>query len=622
MDTYSSYIHTSRYARFLPAEQRRETWDETVDRYIEYFQTRTKEKVNGHVPWQEIRDAIYNFDIMPSMRAMMTAGVALDRDNVAGYNCSFVAIDHPRVFDEILYILMCGTGVGFSVERQFINKLPEIEEEFYDTDTTIVVRDSKIGWATAYRQLISLLYRGDIPKWDTSRVRKAGERLKTFGGRASGPGPLEDLFRFTIEVFRNAKGRKLNSIECHDIICKVADVVICGGVRRSALISLSNLTDERMQRAKHGDWWTTEPQRALANNSVCYTERPDIGIFMREWLSLYDSKSGERGHFNRVAAQRMCPERRDETYDFGTNPCSEIVLRSKQFCNLTEVVVRSTDTGQQIKDKVRLATILGTLQATVTNFRYLSKAWTINTEEERLLGVSLTGMMDHKTLSNKNNMPSLLRSMKDVAIDTNKKYAALLDIPQSAAITCVKPSGTVSQLVNSASGIHPRYSQYYIRTVRQDKKDPLANWMIDRGFPVEEDVVSPNNWVFSFPQKAPAHAVMRDDMTAIEQLEHWSIVATEWCEHKPSITVYVREDEWIEVGAWVYKNWDLVNGVSFLPHTDHVYRQAPYQECTEEEYKEFAKRMPKGVDFSEYKEIEDFTVGMQELACVAGVCEI
>lgn len=626
MNSYSSFIHISRYARFIEEEQRRETWGETVDRYMRFFMERHGEfSVNKsgeetyssdiNIPWSDLREAIFNFDVMPSMRAMMTAGKALDKDNVSGYNCAFVAIDHQRVFDEILYILACGTGIGFSVERQFIAKLPEIAEEFYDTDTTIVVRDSKIGWAAAYRQLISLLYQGQIPKWDVSRVRPSGARLKTFGGRASGPEPLVDLFNFTINIFSNASGRKLNSIECHDIICKIASVIICGGVRRSALISLSNLTDERMQRAKSGNWYDTEPQRALANNSVCYTEKPDMGIFMREWQSLYDSKSGERGIFNREASKKMCPERRDSSHEFGTNPCSEIILRSKQFCNLTEVVARPSDTNKRLKEKVELATILGTLQATITDFRYLSKAWKDNTEEERLLGVSLTGMMDHKILRDKEESKSLLQEMESVAIETNKKYSKVIGIPQAAAITCVKPSGTVSQLVNAASGIHPRFAPYYIRRVRQDKKDPLANWMIEQGFPVETDVMSPSNWVFSFPQKAPKSAVMRDDMTAIDQLEHWATVALNWCEHKPSITVYVREHEWLEVGAWVYKHWDIVNGVSFLPHTDHTYRQAPYEEITEEQYKDMLSKMPKGVKFEEYKEIDDNTTASQELAC-------
>lgn len=629
MKQYSSFIHLSRYARYRPEDKRRETWSETVDRYIDFFKERNKKK---DIPWQELRDAIYNLEVMPSMRALMTAGKALDRDNVAGYNCAYGAVDHQRVFDEILYILMCGTGVGFSVERQFINNLSEVPNEIYPTDTTIVVADSKVGWAKSYRQLIAMLYSGDLPKWDLSKVRPAGTRLKTFGGRSSGPGPLEDLFNFTVKKFipgiangtpTTGLGRKLNSLECHDIICKIADIVVCGGVRRSALISLTNLTDERMQRAKVGNFFDLEPQRQLANISTCYTEQPDMGIFIREWATLHESGSGERGIFNRVAAKKLSPERRDADWDFGTNPCAEIVLRPKQFCNLTEVVVRDGDTKEQLRNKVRLATILGTLQATLVDFRYLSAAWKNNTEEERLLGVSLTGIMDHKTLSRTDSTAaSWYRELKEHSVLINKKYAKVLGIPESAAITCTKPSGTVSQLVNSASGIHPRYSEYYIRTVRQDRKDSLATWMTEQGFPVEDDLYNPSNVIFSFPQKAPHNAVFRNEMTAIEQLEHWKMVALNWCEHKPSITVYVREHEWLAVGAWVYENFDILSGVSFLPYAGGVYRQAPYQECTKSQYEEFKLKMPDHIDFALYTEEEDNTTASQELACTAGACEI
>lgn len=619
MDQYQNYIHISRYARFIPEENRRETWPETVARYIDFFKNKFPKK---DVPWQELNDAIVNMEIMPSMRCLMTAGKALDRDNVAGYNCSYVAIDHQRAFDEILYILMCGTGVGFSVERQFINKLPEVAEEFHETETTISVRDSKLGWAVAYKQLLAMLYQGDLPKWDLSKLRPAGARLKTFGGRSSGPEPLDELFNFTVDKFTAAAGRKLTSIECHDIVCKIATSVVCGGVRRSALLSLSNLSDERMQKAKSGNFWDLEPQRQLANNSVCYTEKPDMGIFMREWQSLYESGSGERGIFNREAAEKLLPKRREPGFDWGTNPCSEIVLRNNQFCNLSEVVCRPSDTAEDLKRKVHLATILGTLQSSLTNFRYLRAIWKNNTDEERLLGVSLTGMMDHKTLSNTaTTTAKWLRDLKEVAVAANSDYARILGIPKSAAITCCKPSGTVSQLTNSASGVHPRYSEYYIRTVRQDKKDPLAHWMVDHGFPHESDLTNDSAWVFSFPQKAPKHAVFRDDMSALEQLEHWKMVALNWCEHKPSITVYVRENEWLAVGAWVYENFDIVSGVSFLPYSGGVYRQAPYQECSEKKFKKFAEQIP-DVSFMDYQEIEDNTTGTQELACVSGVCEI
>ena len=632
MDDYQRYIHTSRYARWLEKEKRRETWNETVNRYIDFFSNRFDDVHNG--TWDNLRDSILALEVMPSMRCLMTAGKALERDNVAGYNCSYRAVDDIRAFDEIMYILLCGTGVGFSIERQYINSLPAVAEEFYESDTTIVVADSKIGWASSYRELISLLYGGKIPKWDMSKIRPAGSRLKTFGGRASGPEPLIELFEFTVNIFKEASGRQLRSLECHDLVCKIADIVVVGGVRRSALISLSNLTDERLRSAKSGAWWTDNPQRALANNSVCYTECPDIGIFLKEWISLYESKSGERGIFNREASRRVAERngRRDPDHDFGTNPCSEIILRSKQFCNLTEVVVRPEDTLDGLKEKVRLATILGTLQSSLTGFRYLSSKWKKNTEEEALLGVSLTGIMDHEVLSGQGCMlgegwkglPEILEELKEVAIETNKEWAERLGINPSSAITCVKPSGTVSQLVDSSSGIHPRYSRTYIRTVRTDKKDPLYEFLKDCGVPVEDAIGKEGSTaIFSFPVKAPEGSIFRDGMGAIEQLELWKIYATYWCEHKPSITVYVREHEWLEVGAWVYRNFDICSGISFLPHTDHIYKQAPYQEITEEEYNELVKDFPEIIweDFDTY-ESEDNTTSTQELACTAGGCDI
>lgn len=635
---YQSYIHKSRYARWRDDLGRRETWEETVSRYIDFFQKR-ESTLSIHDPiWIELKDAISQLEVMPSMRAMMTAGEALNRDNVAGYNCSYRAVDDVRAFDEIMYILLCGTGVGFSVERQYIANLPAIAEDFHDTESTIVVSDSKIGWAKAYRELIGLLYQGQVPKWDVSKVRPAGARLKTFGGRASGPEPLVDLFKFTVGVFKGAAGRKLNSLEVHDIVCKIADIVVVGGVRRSALISLSNLTDDRMRHAKMGKWWEENPQRALANNSVCYTEKPDTGAFLREWTALYESKSGERGIYNREASKRIAGRsgRRDAQYEFGTNPCSEIILRNKQFCNLTEVVVRPEDDLDSLRRKVRIAAILGTLQATLTDFRYLSKDWKKNTEEEALLGVSLTGIMDHPVMSgnsdwtvsdksSEDDLKEWLQQLKEVAIETNKEWSAILGINPSSAITCVKPSGTVSQLVDSASGIHPRYSSYYIRTVRTDKKDPIYQFLKDQGIPVEDAVGKENSTaVFSFPMKAPEGSIMRDDMTAIEQLELWKIYAEHWCEHKPSITVYVRENEWMEVGAWVYKHFDLLSGVSFLPHSDHVYKQAPYQEITLEEWAYWNSIVPKSINWEKLAEYEDTdnTEGSQNLACVAGVCEI
>ena len=631
---YQNYIAISRYARWIEKENRRETWSETVERYVSYMQGRyeklTKKKLDKKERDRWV-DAITTLKVMPSMRALMTAGPALDKDNVAGFNCSYVAIDNVRTFDEIMYILMCGTGVGFSVERQYVDKLPEIAEKFHTTETVIKVRDSKIGWAKSYRELIAMLYAGQIPQFDVSLVRPAGAKLKTFGGRASGPDPLRDLFKFSIETFQKASGRKLNSIECHDIVCKIADVVVCGGVRRSALISFSNLSDIRMRDAKTGQWWDNNPQRSYANNSVAYTEKPDIGTFMKEWVSLYDSKSGERGIFNRVASQKMATRsgRRDGEHDFGTNPCSEIVLRNKQFCNLSEVVVRPDDTEKTLKEKVEIATIFGTLQSTLSDFRYLTKQWKDNTEEERLLGVSLTGIMDNFILSggafNQAVLKSLLVNLKDHAIETNKKWAELLGVNQSTAITCVKPSGTVSQLVDSASGIHPRYSPYYLRTVRADKKDPLCDMMIDKGFHAEDDVMKPNDTkVIYFPMKSPVESVMRDAKSAIEQLEIWKTYQLYWCEHKPSITVYVKEEEWLQVGAWVYENFDVMSGVSFLPHSDHSYKQAPYQEVDKKTYQEWLTKTPRNInwmDLTKYEK-EDTTTSSKELACTAGACEI
>tara|TARA_Y100001963_G_scaffold148504_1_gene226519 strand:- start:21674 stop:23536 length:1863 start_codon:yes stop_codon:yes gene_type:complete len=615
----------------MEGESRRETWSETVSRYFDFFDyqlgEKTKWKLDGETR-KEIEQAILDLKVMPSMRALMTAGEALKRDNVAGYNCAYVACNRVRSFDEILYVLMCGTGVGFSVEREHVNRLPDIAEEFEESDTTIVVQDSKLGWAKAYKELFSLLIGGQVPRWDMSKVRSAGARLKTFGGRASGPEPLEDLFNFTVDTFRKAKGRKLTTIECHDIVCKIAEIVVVGGVRRSALISLSSLTDERMREAKTGQWWYENPQRALANNSVAYKERPEIGTFMDEWVSLYKSKSGERGMFNRGAAKKVIEqhERRDPNYDFGTNPCSEIILRDREFCNLTEVVVRGDDTIKSLKEKVRLATILGTWQSTLTDFRYLSGEWSKNCEEERLLGVSLTGIMDNALTSGREgDLPKLLKQLKKVAVETNIEWAKKLGIEQSVAITCVKPSGTVSQLVDAASGIHARHNPYYIRTVRADNKDPLCQFMKDKGFPNEQCVMKGDHvTVFSFPVKSPDDAICRTDLTAIEQLELWKVYQDNWCEHKPSVTITVKEHEWLAVGSWVWENFDMMSGVSFLPHSDHSYRQAPYQDCTKKEYKELLDKLPVDVDWSELGKLEkeDNTAGTQTMACSGNSCEI
>src|SRR5210317_49214 len=621
---YQSFIHKSRYAKYFD-NKGRESWSETVERYMNNV-VRPKAGHDSYV--DQIRDSILSLDVMPSMRAMMTAGPALARDNTAGYNCSYLPVDDPKSFDEAMFILLCGTGVGFSVERQYVNKLPEVPENLFKSDTTVIVKDSKEGWAKALRQVIALLYSGEIPKWDVSKVRPAGAKLKTFGGRASGPAPLVDLFNFVIAKFVEAKGRKLSSIECHDIMCKIGEVVVVGGVRRSAMISLSNLSDDRMRHAKSGQWWEQNPQRALANNSVSYTEKPDAVSFMREWMALVESGSGERGIFNRQASKKQAAKngRRESDHEFGTNPCSEIILRPYQFCNLTEVVVRATDSIESLEGKVRIATILGTIQSTYTKFPYLRKVWQKNTEEERLLGVSLTGIMDNPIMTTANaGLEKTLEHLRNVAVATNADWADRLGIPVSAAITCVKPSGTVSQLVDSASGIHARHSPYYIRTVRGDNKDPLTQFMIDQGIPNEPCVMKPDSTVvFSFPVKSPEQAVTRNDMTAVEQLELWLTYQRHWCEHKPSVTISVRDGEWMEVGAFVYKHFDEMSGVSFLPHSDHTYQQAPYQEINKHIYDQAVEAFPKSIDWAKLSdyEKEDMTAGMQTFACSGDSCEI
>ena len=628
---YQNFIALSRYARWKDDEQRRETWIETVDRYMDYMDNHLKTNYNYTITKalkEKLNESIVSLGTMPSMRALMTAGIALDRCHVAGYNCSYIPVDSPRSFDECMYILMCGTGVGFSVERENVDKLPVVNEHFERSSTVIKVADSRPGWSRALRELISLLYAGQIPTWDVSEIRPAGARLKTFGGRASGPAPLIDLFKFCIQKFEGAKGRRLFPVECHDIMCKIGEVVVVGGVRRSALISLSNLGDDQMRHAKSGQWWENEGQRALANNSVAFKGKPEMGTFMREWTSLYESKSGERGIFNRKAAKVKASEngRRETEHEFGCNPCSEIILRPYQFCNLTEVVARETDDIMSLKNKVRMATILGTFQSTLTDFKYLRKVWKSNTEEERLLGVSLTGILDCPVLSPDNsNLSFNLQLLKEVAVETNKKFAKDLGIPQSTAITCVKPSGTVSQLVDSASGIHARHNPFYIRTVRGDNKDPLTQFMKESGIPAEPDVMKPDSTtVFSFPMKSPTGAITRTEMTAVQQLEYWLMFQRSWCEHKPSVTISVKEDEWMDVGAWVYRNFDEVSGISFLPFSDHTYAQAPYQDINEEEYKELHNKMPTSIDWSKLADFEkeDTTSGSKELACTADACEM
>ena len=626
MTPYSTYIAKSRYSRFLNTENRREHWKETVSRYFNFMEKHLQEKYNHKMDRQELEQAVVDLEVMPSMRAVMTAGKALDRDNTAGYNCSYLPIDDPKAFDEAMYILLCGTGVGFSVEHKYVNKLPEVPDQLFDSETVISVADSKEGWAKALRQVIALLYSGEVARYDLSKIRPAGARLKTFGGRASGPGPLDELFKFTIAKFRGAIGRKLTSIECHDLLCKIGEVVVVGGVRRSAMISLSDLEDDRMRSCKSGNWWEHNGQRALANNSAAYESKPDIGQFLAEWTSLYNSHSGERGLFSREASVNQAKKngRRNPDFEFGTNPCSEIILRPYQFCNLTEVVVRAEDTPETLAGKVRVATILGTFQSTLTHFPYLRKIWQKNTEEERLLGVSLTGILDNKWMGEvSDSTAKTLEYLRKVAVDTNSDIATRLGIPVSAAITCVKPSGTVSQLVDSASGIHTRHSQYYVRRVRGDKKDPLTGFLVNAGIPAEDCVMRPESTtVFSFPQKAPEGATLRDHMSAIDHLDVWLMYQRHWCEHKPSVTISVKEDEWMDVGAWVWRNFDEISGVSFLPYDGGTYRQAPYEECTKEQYEAMLEKMPKTIDWDSLVEYDDNVEGVQTLACTGSSCEI
>lgn len=627
---YETFIAKSRYARYIDSDKRRENWGETVSRYFDFVTKHIQTEQNYTISAElrkELQDAVTDFEVMPSMRALMTAGKALSRDNTAGYNCSYLPVDDPKCFDEAMFILLNGTGVGFSVERQYIIKLPDVPEHIYDSESTIVVSDSKEGWSKAVRQVIAMLYSGEAPKWDVSKVRPHGARLKVFGGRASGPGPLVDLFKFLVKLFKNAQGRKLNSIECHDIMCKIGEVVVVGGVRRSAMISLSNLSDDRMRHAKSGAWWEGQGQRALANNSACYTERPDVGIFMQEWLSLYESKSGERGIFNREAAKNIVKQngRRDPDYEFGTNPCSEIILRPFQFCNLTEIIVRADDTIKDVQRKARIASILGTIQSTLTHFPYLRKIWRDNTEAERLLGVSMTGVLDNALLNNADDpeLEGRLQSIKQVAIDVNKEFAEAFGIPQSAAVTCNKPSGTVSQLTDTASGIHARHAAYYYRRVRSDMKDPLTQAMIAAGVPNEPDVTKPNSTViFTFPKKAPTGAVLRSDLGAISHLKLWLAYQRFYCEHKPSVTISVMEKEWPAVGAFVWEHFDEMSGVSFLPYDGGTYRQAPYEDCTKEQYEAMLATMPASIDWDSIVEMEDNVEGAQMLACTAGNCEI
>jgi ribonucleoside-diphosphate reductase alpha chain len=630
MTPYNEYIAKSRYARYLDEEGRREHWPETVERYMNFMKKHLKDKHNYTLTdnlYDKLYNSIVNLEVVPSMRSIMTAGEALERQNIAGYNCSYLPIDDPKAFDEAMYILLCGTGVGFSVEQKYVNKLPEIPCQLFDSQSVVVVKDSKEGWAKALRQIIALLYAGEIPKWDVSSVRPAGTRLKTFGGRASGPEPLVELFKYTVAKFKGAAGRKLTSLEAHDILCKIGEVVVVGGVRRSAMISLSDLGDDRMAHAKAGNWWDGNGQRALANNSAVYDVKPDVGQFMREWSSIYESHSGERGIFNRYASELQAGKngRRKLGQEWGTNPCSEIILRPYQFCNLSSVIVRSDDTVERLRDKIAMATILGTFQSTMTHFPYLRKVWQTNTEEERLLGVSMTGILDNKLLNNPDdpNLPKLLEELKDVAVNVNAEYADAIGINRSAAITAIKPEGTVSQLSSTASGIHPQHAQYYIRRVRSDNKDPLTDFLKSQGFPSEPCFMKPESTtVFSFPMKVAEGALLREDLDAITHLRLWLTYQRHYCEHKPSVTISVQEHEWPKVGAWVWDNFDEITGVSFLPMDGGTYRQAPYETIDEETYAKMALEMPVGIDWSLFKENTDNVEGAQTLACAAGGCEI
>jgi ribonucleoside-diphosphate reductase alpha chain len=631
MNCYNEFIHKSRYSRFLDEEGRRESWEETVDRFFTFMKKSLKERNNYDIPedlHKELRGAFLAREVVPSMRAVMTAGPALERSHVAAYNCSYIAIDDPKAFDEAMYVLLSGTGVGFSAEQKYVNKLPEIPDKLFESDTTIVVPDSKEGWAKSLRMLIAMLYAGEIPVIDYSKIRPAGARLKTFGGRASGPKPLSDLFRFVINKFRKAVGRKLHTIEAHDIMCKIGQVVVVGGVRRSALISLSDLGDDKIAHAKVGEWWETHPHRALANNSAVYDEKPPIGAFMREWYTLYSSRSGERGIFNRAASSRQAARngrRITEGVEFGTNPCSEIILRPNQFCNLSSVVVLPTDTLDDLERKIRLASVFGTFQATLTNFPYLRKIWKKNTEEEALLGVSMTGVLDHHLLNDPEDpdLPARLQRLRDAAVEVNKRIAPELGIKQAAAVTAIKPEGTVSQLCGVSSGLHPQHAKYYIRRVRGDNKDPLTTFMKDAGFDWEPCAMNPGNTtVFSFPMKAPEEALVRSDLDAIKHLKLWMVYQKHYCEHKPSVTITVGDDEWLKVADFTYDNFDEFTGVSFLPDCGGSYQQMPFEEVSKDEYEKLVEKQPMGIDWNSFKEQTDNVEGSQTLACTAGGCEL
>jgi len=623
----SEFVYYRSYAKWIEEEGRRETWIETIDRYMDFMKGKLG-KMLKESEYEEVREAILKQEAMPSMRLLQFAGPAAEKTNVCAYNCSFVAPSRFEDFGEIIYISMCGTGVGFSVESKNIQSLPQIKNQTGKKLPTFVVPDTKEGWADAFVLGMKTWFSGSDIDFDFSLLRPAGARLKIMGGKSSGPKPLIDLLGFTRERILRRQGRHLRNIDAHDIICKIGECVVSGGVRRSALISLSDLDDQDMRDAKNGQFWINEGQRMLSNNSAVYNVKPTETEFLKEWISLMESGSGERGIFNRESLYKTLPKRRLEKSanfigEMGTNPCGEIILRSRQFCNLSEVVARAEDTEEDLLRKIRVATILGTYQSTLTKFGYLSKEWKENCEEERLLGVSVTGQWDSKLSRD----PKMLAKLRLEAIRVNKIYAKRFGISESTCITAVKPSGTVSQTVDCASGMHPRHAPYYIRRVRISATDSLFKMMKDQGVPYHPEVGQnhddANTFVLEFPMKAPDDAICKDDISALDQLEHWKVVKVNYTEHNPSVTISVGENEWIQVAHWLYQNWDIVGGLSFLPRSNHVYQLAPYEAIDEKTYKELTSKMP-DFDFSKIVtyELRDETEVKKELACVSGVCDI
>lgn len=621
---FQSFIFISRYSRWLPSHNRRESWDECVDRWWNYF----TDKVPTLAERPDVKEAILNLEVLPSMRSLMTAGIALDHDNTCLYNCSYLPIESVDSFAELFVILMNGTGTGYSVERQYTDKLPTVANKIVKNfDKVIVVEDSKEGWGNALKTLFNDLYSGKHPKWDLSKVRPSGARLKTFGGRASGPAPLDNLFKFLVKVFYNAQGRKLSALECHDTCCAIANAVIVGGVRRSAMISLSDLGDREIAMCKSGAWWEQAGFRSYANNSAVYRGKPPMGQFLEEWTSLYNSHSGERGMINRRALQEQAVKwGREKNCEYGTNPCAEIILKPFEFCNLSTVVVRTDDTAASLKKKVELATIIGTVQSTFVKFPYLRPEWKKNCEEERLLGVSMTGIFDNKLTSGLEGKPKLVRlleNLRDHATATNLKWAEKLGINPSKSITCVKPEGTTSCLVDSASGLHPRYADYYFRRIRLDKKDPLYNLMKDQGVPCEDDVINPTSTaVFTFAMKAPRGTVTTEDLRALDHLDLWKTYQEHYCHHKPSVTVNYKDSEFLEVGNWLWENFDMATGIAFLPGGDnHTYAQAPFEQIDSATYAAHPKVKVNFNDLMKYESEDNTEVG-KEFACSAGGCQI